>query len=788
MSWFSSAIALLKFQSPNQSRFALKGLVIWVALTQIGFINAISGVVVASNLRILFGLVVQILLGDILFRIFLPDSTVALTARLGAGFVIGIFPILFLGRGFAGVAIVGVATALALVCRYSMQRNQRAQTSTRLRNEFREDVVPLVLSVVLTNLVFLRINQSIAGLTVLASSLTLLVIPWRHLTQSLWFYSALTSLVFAIEASSLNQSQVFTRFRFFPDWTEEQMLAHSMAVTGSRANPFVLGDTFVYHFFGAFYWGTFEDLFNSDIFSFSGPTLLSCSVMATALLLANSSLVGKSLDSVRERLLLLLLLFGSWSFSDSFALDNLSRSQSLSVAIAAMVFYLVMQRHLGVWIVLIPVLLSAALITKVTTGFFSCAVLGVYVILNLKSHLWRHESLKLSSRDTLTQLSGLIISTIAVLTTFLYVFVIPQSIADHGKLEFYVTIPDVYAADREWVTWIQICLAYAPFLALLLFGRRIVRLGLRRDEDRLKTAVVIAAILTVLFWQVANSASSISGHSYAVGLAAVTSGLVFFDDLKQRWSRPFLVVAIPAVSLFAIAFAVLERRPTPDRLVTESVLVVTIVFLGLLLAIYRNVRSLTFALIAASLLLSFGNSLGQVIAHRTNGVPGFAARNNEYDLRFLELQEAIAFFSTLSDENIYAIERPLAGEYASYGGDTRIQQNVNLLGSAVRLQFWAEPHFSRVFFGDSNEITLRLLLQNVLVETPNAEVIDRARDRGITHVLLLSGGSRARWHEYISGLTKSGLPDSIPKVLYRDPIIEVIELGQKPELEDDIKS
>lgn len=765
-----------KPQTKRRLHVSQTTLIVCVAVTQICFINAISGVDAESNLRIVFGLVIQVALGKHLLSFLLFRDRITPSAQLGAGFVIGIFPVLLLGRGWVGVVMVGIPMAVIIFWGWKNAQSS-SHVSVAERHESLQDLIPLVTSVVLCNLVFLRINQSVLGVAVLGISVTLLLVPKNLLSLALWLYSGVTTLTTAIRHWQIHDSAVFTHFRFFPDWTEEQVLARSLASTGSRDNPFILGDTISYHYLSQFYWGTFERLVNSEIFAFSGPALLACSVMATGLLLANSSLAGKLTGKLSERLILVLLLFGSWPFFDSFSLDNHSRSQSLSIAIGALTVFLVTKQSSGVWLVVIPLLLSAAIITKVTTGLFLCVLVGIFVIMGLGRDLFGLGRAQRSSDFSLTPLFGLILSAVSALITFVLVFVFPKSMASYGKLEFFLTSPDAYAADRQSIFWLQVCLACTPLLALCIFIPKLVHTGWPEGPDRLRFSVIIATVLSVVFWQVANSASSISGLSYAVGLSAVVSGLVFMDNLKEVFSRFLLIFSAVVILIFAASFLILERRPTPHDLVTEGVLVIGITFAFAMAVLSTKFSSVSQAFLVTVLLLCLGNASGVLLADRTNGKLTLRASPNDLDSLHLEQREVIKFLRTLEPTNVYAIEAPTLAEYASYG-DSRIRHNVNLLGGDVRLQFWAEPHHAKVYFGDSTEVRSRLLRQNDLVKTPNARNVQLARQRGISHVLIFSSGPRTRWREFIAQADNGNQEQkALPQVIYSDEILYVVALN-----------
>ena len=747
-----------------------------VLITQIAFLNSISGVDFFSNFKILGGLVIQTYLGGLLLKFFLDDYRLSMAVEIGGGFVLGIVPVLLLGRGSGGLLLMAVAVLFLVYQRTRFKEWNQQNTVSDQDLEAQTDLFVLAIALVIVNLVFLRISQYAPGIAIFIASLGLIGAPHKFLPKALGAYLVSIFAILVVRSLQMSNSAIFTHFRFFPDWTEEQVLAQSLATTGSLNNPFLLGDTFSYHFLSAFYWGTFEKLTRADIFSFSGPTLLSCATMATVFLLTKSALVGSMATSSSQRFLWLLVLFGSWPFWDSFALDNISRSQSLSIAILALVIFVISQTSARTWLLLIPALCVMAFLTKVSTGLFACVLLGSFVVFRLGHSYFGRGALAQSSRTTLTRLCGLLLGAVAVVSSYLYIFVFSNSLASHGALRWGWVSPDVYIANRNLIYKFQFFVAFLPLLALLLISPALWRQRNESEQTTLRLALITSAVFTVFFWLTVQSASGIGGSSYTVGVAAIICGPVFLNFFPTQMSCISRSTFAAGLLLFAVSFALLERRPTPHQFVTEGVLAVLGVVVVLGFVFYRSIRSFPIVLLLTVLCLNFGNSLGQVAANRTNGVLSFQASTSKFDTEYRRRKNAIQFLRGIEITSVYAVEDPTLKEYEVYG-DSRIRHDVNWLMGTVRLQFWAEPHYAGLFFRDSKEVRARLTLQSVLTQTPTAATVQTAKLRGITHVILFTLEPRTRWATFIRELrTSNPRSDVFSTVVYSDSVLEIVQL------------
>jgi len=744
-----------------------------VIVAQVAFINAISGVTTESNLKIMAGLGLQVSLGALLVRVFLQGESVPLGVQIGAGFVLGIPVVILLGRGILEALSVVAITLLILLQRYRRRRRRSGQIGIHQQAHEHQQLTCLAVTVVVINLVFLRIHQTPLGLTVLMSSLSLIVVPYKHLARILWIYFAVMVATIAVRSVQIGQSSIFTYFRFTDDWLEDQVFAQSLASTGTRSNPFVFGDTIVYHFFSQLYWGSFEKVFRSDIFAFSGPALLACCVAATSILVANSSLVAKVFSNSSQRMILLIVLFSSWPFSDSFKLDNASRSQSLSIAIGALILYLLTKEAGPIRLLLLPVLTSFALLTKVSTGLFVCTLLAFYFVGLVAVDSTAGDVRAFSRKKLRIGLIGLTLCGVWAVSTVYYFFLLPSPLASYGRVVLDPAWPDIAIADREVVNWVQYGFAFLP-IVMLLFVSRYDSLGqTSRNEYVLRNAVVAACVSTVLFWSLVSSESGIEAHFYAVGLSASLGFIAFVQLLTIPSTKQFWLTFSFGSALATVGFTLIERRPAPHGLMTESVLLIVFAFGLVTVTLILLKLHVLRALIVALLAICVGSSGSQVIHNRTNGVFKISVENNPIDQEYRNMSDAILFLGRLERTSVFAVENPRDKERPLSESGSVIRDLYFLLGS-TSLQLWIEPNHAISYFGNNQQIAERLQLQDDLVMSPTAHEVTELKSQGVTHLILFSESIRQKWHNFALDITENDA--SSTHVVYRDEVLEVVEL------------
>ena len=747
-------------------------LVATVLLLQVAFINSISGTNFQSNILILTGLLVQVLLGLAILSFFIESHLYPFSARIAAAFVLGIFPILLLNWwGWNPVSIFVIAFILAA---YKWRSGTHTGLSSKENHQHEEkDLAALILAIVVCNIIFLRIHQTVLGIAVLLVSLLLPILPIRLSVTALRTYASLIAGVFVVQSLRVTESAIFTYFRFFPDWTEEQVLARALAENNSRMNPLVQGDKITYHFLTAWYWGSFEKLFYVDTFAFSGPALLSVSVLTTVLLVVCS---GSHLIKTRNsRITWLLLLLASWPFFDSFALDNISRSQTLSLTLCATIVFLLSMNSKRVWFGLIPFLTAAVSITKVSTGLFVSALLGSYVLLQLLQY--KRGLLEQTARFTPPRrlVTGLVLAATSTVSALAYVFFSTKSFASHGQISFTFNFPEAFATNLVWLTWLQRAIAFVPILVLAVFGlsqfHRTAPI-IRHSVPLAITGGIVLSFSLSLFLQ---SESGVPFLGYIAGIAAVFSSITISSYTPSlALIRKLWLVYLCAVAIFSFAYLLLDRQPIQTWATNRAIVAISLAFVVLVVLLKHQLKSLSLALLTSTVLLCSGVSIGQVVVNRTNGVLSVSTTYTEWDDYAARFEGVIAFLKSYDESFVYAVDE--ASEN-SYREDNRIGHDVNFVLGSTSIQLWAEPHYTKIFMSSSAEVRQRLYQQYLLTIFPSPEQIAGVKYAGVSHLILFNDALRLRWSEYLSGrenASASGI--DTPTVVYEDQHAAVIKL------------
>ena len=120
----------------------------------------------------------------------------------GGGFVLGIVPVLLLGRGSGGLLLMAVVLFFLAYHRARVKKYDRRNTVLNRDLEAQTDLVVLAIALVIVNLVFLRISQYAPGIAIFIASLRLIGVPHKFLSKALGAYFVSS---FAILRKTLKQ-------------------------------------------------------------------------------------------------------------------------------------------------------------------------------------------------------------------------------------------------------------------------------------------------------------------------------------------------------------------------------------------------------------------------------------------------------------------------------------------------------------------------------------------------------------------------------------------------------
>ena len=153
----------LKTTSQNHASMTL----VLALVSQLAYVNSVSGIPILESSQILIGLAIQLLLGIAICKSFLDDLQLSPTLLVSAGFLLGAIPISLFGFVESlGIRLVLVITALLIIC-FRYQLNQSSFTPTYSESwSSKIDLERLATAIVILNLVISRFETSKIALPV----------------------------------------------------------------------------------------------------------------------------------------------------------------------------------------------------------------------------------------------------------------------------------------------------------------------------------------------------------------------------------------------------------------------------------------------------------------------------------------------------------------------------------------------------------------------------------------------------------------------------------------------
>jgi len=737
------------------------------------FWSAASGVDDDALLRIIFGVYLQTALGLCLLDSTSPKIFITQDARIAAGFVFGVIPIALAPRAGGWIFLLGVLLAGWVIRRLSPATKHSRRVAELPDHSETVALRYAALVCLVTSLVFVRFNRDWSTILICLASLTLLGVPQRRQKQTTYLYSMLCAGLGVQRALFNSESDVFQYFRSNHDWVEEQIIATSFSFGRIGFSPFVLGDNLGYHYFSQLYWGSFERLFQISPFSFSGPGLLALQTISVGLLFLRSPLLSRYKTLKHQWGILLLLLFGSWPFWDSFVFDQLSRSQNLSLMILMLVLGLLTARSKMVTLILVPLLTTVLYWTKVSTALFVVLLIFTIAALTLIHDLQIHRKLTSTALFVLGQLA---ISGIGVCTIHFLVF-LQGARSTFSSVEFGWKWPDTY----EWIGWgltgPQRVLAFAP----VTFGVIMVSFELLRKREiqckrqQLQVALPIASFCSLPIGLTVFSSSGISVSTYIPAVCALAVSLAIGSRLEIPHISPSLtVIGLLTILGFSVVYFSLQAVSWSSQ--GANTRAVPLIFglciggFGLFQVIRRLPSSLWHRLGYCLILVSFSYSLGVVLAGDQGKVSAdFFARQAQFE-GTLKVRESLSEVNNM----ILAVE-PL--DDAQLVTDRSFTEIPNLIAALTPVQFWALPRLVRGYYPADNAAFKRVTEQSALARNPNKELLEKVRQQGATHLLLLSKDSQNAWAWFIEDLTSDasfGRP--LPRMLFPIDTAWLVEL------------
>jgi len=462
-------------------------------------------------------------------------------------------------------------------------------------------------------------------------------------------------------------------------------------------------------------------------------------LLAIVFLFTNSPFLSIAQTSSWWRTYVVVVLCGSWPFWESFALDDNSPGQLLSLCFAFLVLLLIPRNTVGVSIFLIPVLITITFLTKSPTGFFIFLVFFLYTFIRIailnqvliqrnKAYFWNEFGIPLC---------GLLFSGIAIVTSYTLVFGTPHSGGSASSVRgFGLTLPKIYWGlnwDSQPMLAVGIMFAFAffPLLSLLFLNSIPADKSILSGELSLRVAVTIAIFLNILMALFLRTKFNLNHYFASTG--ALFGGLTTFGLIKlpQRvigFSLQFMLTVLLISAMFLDL-----KFDAYAGVVTSKIPIVLVCFVLIYLISCKFVFRLGFrqSLLTVVLAVGLGNSIGSSWS---------PVRWTGYDLRS---PEAVIVSTELIDDLTQYMVRSHQAFVLALDVDTFQNSPIQLLiGASTRAQFWAAPNN---FMDSSPNYNRRIAAQQVLTGNPSENRILLAKSEGVTHVLLSTKNYEQHW-------------------------------------------
>jgi len=732
----------LKTTTQNHSSITL----VLALVSQIAYVNSVSGIPIIESSQILIGLAIQLLLGIAICKCFLDNLQLSPTLLVSVGFLLGTIPISLFGFvESSGNRLVLVITAVLIICfRYQSHQTLFTQTYSESWSS-RIDLERLAAAIVILNLVIARFETSKVAIPVSIVSVALVIVPRRKLNHFILSYAFVLILTVIVRTLFVNRLNLFLDFRISQDRLLEQAWGNSIISNVSLSDPFMHGQGLQYHFLAFVYDASFTRLWLINPFSFS-PAVFACCLLTIVFLFTNSPFLAITQTFRWWRIYVVVVLCGSWPFWESFALDDNSPGQILSIGFAFLVLLLIPKNTVGVYILLIPVLITITFLTKSPTGFFIFLVFFLYTFIRItrlnqislqlnKPYFWNEFGIPLC---------GLFLSGIAIVASYTLVFGTPHSGGSASSVRgFGWTLPKIYWSlnlDSQPLIAVGIMFAFAffPLVSLVFLNSPPADKSIPSNEVALRVAVTVAIVLNVLMALLLKTKFNLNHYFASTG--ALFGGLTIFGLIKlpQRIIG-FCIQFLLTVLLIAAMFLSLKFDGYAGA-VTSRLPIVLVCFVLIYLISCKFVFRLGFrqSLLTVVLAVGLGNSIGSSWS---------PVRWTGYDLRS---PEAVKVSTELIDDLTQYMVANHQAFVLALDFDTFQNSPIQLLiAASTRAQFWAAPNN---FMDTSPKYNRRIAAQQVLTSNPSENRILFAKSEGVTHVLLSTKNYEQHWMRKVNNV------------------------------------
>lgn len=718
-------------------------LILFSVLCQFVFLNAISGIRLSTNLLITTGLILQTGLGLGILRVLASSVPFTVLGLIASSVVMGIIPICVITLFFynSKILMLLIAIPLALPGIVTLggyfQRGSDSLTSDHTPFLAQRTVIILVV----TNLVFARFQQSSIVLIGLIGSVLLLFTSNQQ--RGLRIYLLVIGLVVALMSIFGSSGTVYTLFKTSHDQFFERVWGLSIISTKSLENPFLADSNIHYHFLSYVYFTSFEELTNVADNHFSPAYLAVCLVALLALLLENVEQVLTRNSAMS----LALVLLGSWPFWESFPLDDGSRSQSLSLAFVALCLTLLPRISTASSSLLYGGLVGWTFLTKTTSGAFLLIVSLMFLLLTCGKKL----SIGWSLRGLISDLQNkkyifitTLLSFCAVGSSYLLVFTsLNGPTPEMSRTSIGFIFPKVYwglnTQRHPLILTLILVVAICPTILFLIIGLKrftssVVRQRVVSPLTDLHISVLVGSVLLSGLGLVFVGAKNL--NHYFVSVAAIFGGTSAYSFIQvpvihRSTSRLLLLVCS-----FSMAFIFLRMKQEAYLKSYFSefklVLIISVLFLIVFILNYLLDINWVSCLFWAVALLCFANSVGSSWDDRRFTGYDLYSSPDKIEMEIDSLKDVIKYFDSIDTRSVVAIDL-----------DIRNSDIPTLLAASTPIQYWAGRYREE----NTTEFGRRVAFQQTLTMSPSVEVLSKARDESVTHVLLANVAAKLVWSQ-----------------------------------------
>lgn len=527
-------------------------------LVHLALVNSLSVISPQSSSIILFGLVIQTVIGYSVLYILGTHKQLNDLEKLCVSFLVGIVMVSLIGLFPSEIGIASSAlciTASVMLKRHSQVRNTHFQQQSHgIRVQNGRILQQTLLTITVINFVFFRYQQTNTVRVILVIPFLFMILPQRYTRRGLLVYAqvACCYIFFAHQFAELSPT-----LRSFPisfDDVVEEAIGKSVISNRSLDDFMQLGERFSYPFFTHLYKSAFSDIFDLKYASFDPAftaTVLAC---ITILLVAISKRLSiRNLEP--PRWFQLAAIIGVWPLWESQGIGSGSDSQILGIAFV--VLFLISVLDLRTWCSggFVSATVLVIFLTKAPLVALAFFVLVISIIFSgCVRYFHEQTSLEVSIfPKTSINFLTLFLSIALVLIAYLVIFT--ESRSKYSERGIGLVLPRGYwdwpspLSLQPWQIFTFLSVAFLPLISLILIFFYSIKGFKTISETFIYQLSILGSV--PLFMVIAMLLKTQTNFNfYFAGLAGLigtclTLNLIDFTNLKRNdfVSWTFMVLA-----------------------------------------------------------------------------------------------------------------------------------------------------------------------------------------------------------------------------------------------------